>query len=108
LKKSADEDDSEKIEEMISDKPKKPKANTNTNRKKAEATRDVADNSAAPSNKDEKGEGSVPANKKEPANSANPNDRQAPKPAANTKPAGQSTGRPSSGDGANRAVPRPR
>jgi beta-lactam-binding protein with PASTA domain len=38
--KSGDEDDSEKIEEMISDKPKKPK-NANTNKKKPDTTRDV-------------------------------------------------------------------
>lgn len=35
-----DTDDSEKIEEMISDKPKK-KTNSNTNKKKADTTRDV-------------------------------------------------------------------
>lgn len=40
LKKGGDEDDSDKIEEMITDKPKK-KANTNTNKKKADTTRDV-------------------------------------------------------------------
>lgn len=45
--KTSDEDDSDKIEEMISDKPKKPKANSNTNRKKADTTRDV---NAEPSN----------------------------------------------------------
>lgn len=45
--KTSDEDDSEKIEEMISEKPKKPKANSNSNRKKADTTRDV---NAAPSN----------------------------------------------------------
>lgn len=39
--KTSEEDDSEKIEEMISDKPKKPKANANTNRKKVDTTRDV-------------------------------------------------------------------
>lgn len=44
--KNTDEDDSEKIEEMISEKPKKPKANSNTNRKKADTSRDV---NAAPS-----------------------------------------------------------
>jgi len=38
----SDEDDSSKIEEMISDKPKKPKnANANTNKKKPDTTRDV-------------------------------------------------------------------
>lgn len=45
--KTSDADDSDKIEEMISDKPKKSKANSNTNRKKADTTRDV---NAAPAN----------------------------------------------------------
>ena len=40
LKQDLETDDSEKIEEMISDKPKK-KTNSNTNKKKAETTRDV-------------------------------------------------------------------
>jgi len=42
-------DDTEKIEEMISDKPKKAKAttNSNTDRKKADTTRDVIANTAA-------------------------------------------------------------
>jgi beta-lactam-binding protein with PASTA domain len=44
LKKTGEEDDTEKIEEMISDKPKKAKANSNTNRKKADTTRDVIGN----------------------------------------------------------------
>ena len=43
LKKDLEADDSEKIEEMISDKPKK-KSNSNTNRKKADTTRDVIAN----------------------------------------------------------------
>ena len=54
-KKSVDTDDSEKIEELISDKPKKAKANTNSNsnKKKASTTRDVAsDNSNSNSNSD--------------------------------------------------------
>lgn len=41
LKKDLETGDAEKIEEMISDKPKKPKANVNTNKKKADTTRDV-------------------------------------------------------------------
>ncbi len=45
LKKDIDTDDSEKIEEMISDKPKK-KTNSNTNKKKADTTRDVIANTA--------------------------------------------------------------
>ncbi len=42
LQTTDEEDDSEKIEEMISDKPRKSKSNSNSNRKKAETTRDVA------------------------------------------------------------------
>lgn len=49
--KKDDQDDSSKIEEMISDKPKKPKANSNSNRKKADTTRDViGDNSNSDAN----------------------------------------------------------
>jgi PASTA domain-containing protein len=43
--KDLDSDDTEKIEEMISDKPKKTKANSNT-KKKADTTRDVNANTA--------------------------------------------------------------
>ena len=51
LKKTVEDDDSKKIEEMISDQPKKPKANSNTNRKKADTKRDViGDNSNSSSN----------------------------------------------------------
>ncbi len=47
LKKTED-DDASKIEDMISDKPKKPKsnANSNSNRKKADTTRDLVGNEA--------------------------------------------------------------
>jgi len=41
LKNTNEEDDTEKIEEMISDKPKKPKANSNTKVKKPDTARDV-------------------------------------------------------------------
>ncbi len=53
IKKNVDVDDSEKIEDLISDKPKKIKTNTNTNsnKKKASTTRDTTDdNSNADSN----------------------------------------------------------
>lgn len=51
LKNTGEEDDTEKIEEMISDKPKKPKANSNTNKKKADTARDVnSDSSNSKSN----------------------------------------------------------
>lgn len=43
LKKIGEEDDSEKIEEMIDDKPKKAKSNSNA-RKKADTTRDTGGN----------------------------------------------------------------
>jgi hypothetical protein len=47
IKKDTEEDDSEKIEELISDKPKKTnKANTNTNKKKSSTTRDVISNNS--------------------------------------------------------------
>ena len=48
LKKNTNEqDDTEKIEELISDKPKKSnKSNTNTNKKKSETTRDVISNNS--------------------------------------------------------------
>lgn len=50
IKKNVDDlDDTEKIEELISDKPKKPKANTNaanSNKKKASTTRDVSSNNS--------------------------------------------------------------
>jgi len=49
IKKNADEDDSEKIEELISDKPKKnskANANANANKKKTSTTRDVLSNNS--------------------------------------------------------------
>ncbi len=53
IKKTGDKDDSEKIEELISDKPKKNtvKSNTNTNtKKKSSTTRDVLSNNSSDSN----------------------------------------------------------
>lgn len=41
LKDSSEEDDSEKIEEMITEKPKKSKTNSNSNKKKVDTARDV-------------------------------------------------------------------
>ena len=74
IKKSSDEDDTEKIEEMITDKPKKPKANTNTNHKKADTTRDVnGDNSNSNSNSNSADSNS---NKKENGTSNNSSDKQ--------------------------------
>lgn len=58
IKKQTEDDDSEKIEEMISDKPKKSNknANTNSNKKKADTKRDVLGNkSNSNSNSDSAG-----------------------------------------------------
>lgn len=86
LKKGIEEDDTDKIEEMITDKPKKPK-NTNTNRKKADTTRDVnADNTNSASNSNSNS--SEPSNKKEPGTPNNSTEK--PKtPAANKPPAAE-------------------
>lgn len=51
LKKDTEESDAEKIEEMISDKPKK-KSNSNTNKKKADTTRDVISNTSTSNSND--------------------------------------------------------
>ncbi len=101
LKNSSDEDDSEKIEEMITDKPKKPKSNTNTNKKKADTARDVngESNSDGASNSNSNSSESN-SNKKEVAPAGNTSDKPnkntqavpgrvpnpTTKPAANTKP----------------------
>ena len=58
IKKNTDEDDSEKIEELISDKPKKSnKANTNANanKKKASTARDVLSNNSNENSNDSSG-----------------------------------------------------
>ena len=89
-KKPADEDDTEKIEEMITDKPKKPKANSNSNtaKKKPDTTRDV--NAANP---DGNSNSSEPAsNKKEPGTGTNSTDKgNKSTTTPGTKPAGTTT-----------------
>jgi len=72
LKNTSEEDDTEKIEEMISDKPKKPKSNSNSNRKKADTARDVNTSSANSSSTDSNSSDNN-SNKKEPGNSAEKN-----------------------------------
>lgn len=73
LKNSNEQDDTDKIEEMISDKPKKPKANSNTKVKKADTARDVnADPSTSKSNSNS--ESDPPdsnSNKKDPGSGSN-------------------------------------
>ena len=67
LKKDVEEDDTEKIEEMISDKPKKSRANTNsnTNKKTADTTRDTIANTATSDSNDAKADAGD--DKKDPA-----------------------------------------
>ena len=78
--KSIEEDDTEKIEEMIDDKPKKAKTNSNVNRKKADTTRDVSGNTSEGNSNSNSSEPS--SNKKEPG--ANTIER----PNRNTQPVG--------------------
>lgn len=96
LKQGSDEEDADKIEEMISDKPKK-KTNTNTNRKKADTTRDV---NGAPANDNSN---SSESNKKDPGTSNNSSD----KPKANTQTPPR-PGNPTTRPGEARARPTPK
>jgi beta-lactam-binding protein with PASTA domain len=94
LKKGLDEDDTDKIEEMITDKPKKAK-NTNNNRKKADTSRDVSPggNSAGDTNSNSTGSNS---NKKDPG-AGNSNDKGNTKgvtPPANKPPTAKPAERP--------------
>ena len=78
LIKNVESDDTKKIEDMISDKPKKAKSNSNSNvKKKADTTRDVnADDSNSDSNSDEKSNTKVEnTNKKDPGAVTNPGDK---------------------------------
>ncbi|HVF46429.1 MAG TPA: PASTA domain-containing protein [Pyrinomonadaceae bacterium] len=73
LKKAGDEDDAEKIEEMISDKPKKAKANSNSSRKKADTGRDVNSNAATTNSNSKSSE--TDADKKESPSNNNSTDK---------------------------------
>ena len=98
-----EEDDSEKIEEMISDKPKKPKANANVTRKKADTTRDVnAGNSNSNSN-------SADGNSNKPGSNNNSTDKtnKVPSTPAGNKPSGTTTTKPSTGEPKPRVTTRP-
>lgn len=100
LKKATEEDDTEKIEEMISDKPKKAKPSSSSSRKKADTARDVNANTASSSSKPD---ADTPASgKKEPPSGKEPSDKpKAAGPAANrqaappaSKPAAKPPARP--------------
>lgn len=80
--KGIDEDDTEKIEELIDDKPKKPKANANTSRKKADTTRDVTGNTSEGNSSSNSNSNESNSNKKESNNNSSE------KPNRNTQPVG--------------------
>lgn len=104
LKKDIDQDDTEKIEDMISDKPKKPKANSNsnTNKKKADTTRDVLTNTSTSTSNSSDPKTPADNTKKDPAGDdlkkTDKNDGtkppNTPKPAAVRSPSGESKSRP--------------
>ncbi len=99
LIKDINEDDTEKIEEMISDKPKKTKSNSNTEKKKADTSRDVIEensNTKTSSNTAEANTVKPDANKKTPEVFANktiivptPAPKATPKPAADKPTSGE-------------------
>jgi serine/threonine-protein kinase len=95
IKKDGDTDDSEKIEDLISDKPKK-KTNSNTNtKKKGSTTRDVLGNTTTNSSSTGDGSGDTNSNKSttNPANkSTNPGETK--KPGDTTKPTTNKTPKP--------------
>ena len=71
LKNTNEEDDTEKIEEMISDKPKKPKANSNTKIKKADTSRDVNGDVSDTNSNSNSNSADSNSNKKEPGTNNN-------------------------------------
>jgi beta-lactam-binding protein with PASTA domain len=71
--KALEEDDTEKIEEMLDDKPKKPKSNSNVNRKKADTTRDVNGATSEGNSNSNSAEGN--SNKKESNNNSTEKNR---------------------------------
>lgn len=78
LIKDIESDDTKKIEEMISDKPKKLKSNSNTNvnaKKKAETTRDVIANNANSDPDDKSNSKADDANKKDSGGVTKPGDK---------------------------------
>lgn len=96
-KKDSEEDDSEKIEEMIDDKPKKSKSNSNSSRKKADTTRDVSGDGSNSNTKSTSDPVSSNSNKKETGSDNSPSEKsnknaQTPdkkgQPSSGTKPAG--------------------
>jgi hypothetical protein len=93
LRKDLETDDTDKIEEMISDKPKK-KSNSNTSKKKAETTRDViANESSSNTSTDSKATTDPKADDGDKKDSGD----KTKEPAGDTKPKGQNTPAPRPG-----------
>lgn len=96
LKNTNEEDDAQKIEEMISDKPKKSRSNSNSNRKKADTARDV---NAPDTTTEAKSSNVSESNKKDPGTGSDPPEKQnkntqAPPSPASNKPVAKPTIRP--------------
>lgn len=99
LRQNLEEDDSQKIEDMISDKPKK-KSNSNTSKKRAETTRDVIANDSSSNTSsdsktvtDPKGEDTdkkdTPDKPKEPSTGPQPKGQNTPVPKPGKEPKSQ-------------------
>lgn len=107
-KNTNEQDDTEKIEEMISDKPKKPKANANVNKKK---TRDVLSNTATSDSNS--GSNSADGNSNKAAgsndNSTDKSNKSQTTPPSNKQQTGpgKANTKPSGGDVRPRTTPKP-
>lgn len=107
-KNTNEQDDTEKIEEMISDKPKKPKANANVNKKK---TRDVLSNTTTSDSNSDSNSSEGNSNKTSGSNdnSSDKTNKGQTTPPANKQPAGggKANTKPSGGDVRPRTTPKP-
>jgi beta-lactam-binding protein with PASTA domain len=107
IKKTTDEEETEKIEELISDKPKKKtNSNTNSNKKKSSTTRDVLSNNSTNSNSNSSNNNSNSSNSNKqttPSNkTTNPTDTKKP---GDTTKTPTTTKTPNSGDSRQRKTP---
>lgn len=109
LKKDVESDDTEKIEEMISDKPKKPKSNTNSAKKKADTLRDTNANTATSttnsnsSSTDDTDDTRPPASPSDKNRNTNPSVKPGPSPAPQRQPAAKpQAAKPPAGEPAKR------
>lgn len=107
LKKDIESDDSGKIEEMISDKPKKTKSNSNTAKKKADTTRDVIANKPNSDQEPAKADSDPNGRDGDKKSDANSSTSSPPKPVKTPLTDKPPVVRPPSGDGRPRSTPRP-